>query len=171
MNKYGKLIDSTTLQFERLLPGTIEQVWELITDGEKRSLWFAGGPTDLQPGGKMQLVFNNSQFSPPDPTPEKYKDYDDGFVSEATVLKCEKPHLFVMEWEGIVRFELEEAGDEVKLTLTHEKLPDTKEVQVGTLAGWHTHLDILFERVANKVVSKFWPKHMQLEEEYDAKIS
>lgn len=170
MNKYGKLIKSNTLQFERLLPGTIDQVWELITDAEKRALWFAGGPTDLQPGGKMQLVFKNSQFSPPDPVPEKYKDYGDGFVSEATVLKCKAPHLFEIEWEGVVRFELENAGDQVKLTLTHEKLQDSKEVRVGTLSGWHTHLDILNDRLQGKDPKKFWPVHMQLEEDYGQRI-
>ncbi len=170
MSKYGKIVEPNTLQFERLLPGAIGQVWKLITDAEKRALWFAGGPTDLQPGGEMQLVFRNSQFSPPDPTPEKYKDFGDGFVSKATVLKCEPPHLFEIEWEGVVRFELEEADGHVKLTLTHEKLQDNKETRVGTLAGWHTHLDILFDRLNGDDPKKFWPAHMHLEKEYDQQV-
>lgn len=170
MNEYGSLIEANTLQFERLLPGTIQQVWELITDAEMRALWFAAGPTDLQPNGKMQLVFKNSQFSPPDPVPEKYKDYGDGFVSEATVLRCEEPYLFEFEWEGVVRFELSEEGDQVKLILTHEKLADTKEARVGTLSGWHTHLNIMSDRLAGQVVKKFWPVHMALEEEYAERV-
>lgn len=171
MTQFGKLINPTTLQFERLLPGPIERVWEYLTDGDKRALWFAGGPTDLQPGGNMQLVFNNSKFStPPDPTPEKYKDYGDGFISEARVLTCEPPTLFVIEWEGEVTFLLEEAGDKVKLTLTHAKLQDGKEAIVGTLAGWHTHLNILEDRVTAKAPKGFWSVHMPLEEAYAERI-
>ena len=170
MNEYGKLIDHTKLQFERLLPGSMDQVWEYLVDGEKRALWFAGGATDLQNGGKMALVFNNSQFSPPDPAPEKYKEYGDGFVSEAVVLKSEPPHLLEIEWDGIVRFELEEVGDQVKLTLTHEKIEDKLETRIGTLAGWHTHLNILVDLISGNEVKKFWPVHMGLEEEYSELI-
>ncbi|MEP1093532.1 MAG: SRPBCC family protein [Cyclobacteriaceae bacterium] len=171
MSKHGKLIEPNTLQFERLLPGPIDRVWEMIVDEEKRSLWFAGGATDLKPGGVMKLIFNNSQFSPPDPAPEKYKDYADGFVSQAIVEKCEAPTLLSINWEnGIVTFALEEQGSEVKLTLTHEKLPDVKEQRIGTLAGWHTHLGVLKARLLGVAPEKFWPKHDRLEKEYDQLI-
>lgn len=167
MKKFGELIEPTTLRFERLLPGSIERVWEYIADEDKRGLWFAGGETNLGVGGKMQFVFKNSQFSsPPEPTPEKYNDYGDGFVSYATVVQCEAPRLLVIEWEGIVTFELEAVGEEVKLTLTHEKLQEDKETKVGTLAGWHTHLDILVDRMSNQAPQGFWSVHIRLEEEY-----
>ncbi len=170
MNNYGTLIAPNTLQFVRLLPGTIDRVWELITDPEQRALWFAGGPTEMKAGGSMQLIFNNSQFCPPDPVPEKYKDYGDGFVSKATVLRCEPPALFEIEWEGVVRFELEEQDGKVQLTLTHEKLADSHETRTGTLAGWHNHLDILEDRLNSRAPEPFWPAHMKLEEEYDQRL-
>ena len=170
MNKYGTLIAPNALQFVRLLPGTIDRVWELITDAEQRALWFAGGPADLKPGGHMQLVFNNSQFSPPDPVPDKYKDFGDGFVSDAKVLRCEPPTLFEIAWEGVVRFELEEVDGKVKLTLTHEKLEDNHEAKIGTLAGWHNHLDILEDRLHDRAPEPFWPAHMKLEEEYSQRL-
>lgn len=171
MNIYGELIDNTTLQFVRMLPGPIERVWEYITDGEKRSLWFAGGSTDLSAGGTVELVFKNNQLSsPPDVTPDKYQEYGDGFRSEAKVIKCEAPTLFVMQWEGIVTFQLEEMGSEVKLTLTHEKMQDTPETRVGTLAGWHTHLDILNDKLNNRMPKGFWKVHMPLEDEYAVKL-
>ena len=149
MEKYGKLIDKTTLQFERILPGTPEHIWEYLVDGEKRALWFAGGPTELIPNGKMDLLFKNSKFSKvPDPAPEKYKEYADGFKSSATILEFKEPHRLVIDWEGgLVTFTLEELNEgKVKLTLTHERLQDSNEYRVGTLAGWHTHLDILHDR-------------------------
>ena len=170
MNEFGKLIDAHTLQFERTLPGTKEQVWEYLVDDHKRSLWFAGGPTDLVVNGKMELIFNNSQFSEvTDPTPDKYQDYGDGFTSQATILEIQPPDLLVIEWEeGLIRFELEDLyANRVKLTLTHERLQDAKEYRVGTFAGWHTHLNILEDRLSGHEVKGFWKVHMKLEEEYD----
>ncbi|MEQ9467947.1 MAG: SRPBCC family protein [Ekhidna sp.] len=170
MDKYGKLINDHTLYFERMLAGPIERVWEYLTDEKKRGLWFAGGSTDLIPKGEMKLIFHNSTLSPtPEPTPEKYKDFRDGFESIAIVLKAEPPHLLVLEWEGIVTFKLEEAGDKVKLTLTHENLKETKDARVGTLAGWHTHLDILVDLMNGREPEGFWSVHMKLEEEYEEK--
>lgn len=172
MSKYGELTTPTTLEFERIMPGPIERVWEYLTDEKKRGLWFAGGPTNLSPKGEMKLVFHNSTLSStPDPTPEKYKDFGDGFESIAIVRKAERPHLLVLEWEGIVTFKLEKLNDKVKLTLTHENLQQTKEAKVGTLAGWHTHLDILVDLMNERAPKGFWSIHMVLEQEYEGRIS
>lgn len=169
MNTHGKLINPTTLQFERLLPGPIERVWEYITDADKRSKWFCGGTSGLNSGDEIEFVFYNSQLgSPVEQTPDKYKDYGDGFESKAVVIRANKPHLFEMEWEGVVTFELIAQGEMVKLTLTHEKLQDSKEARVGTLAGWHTHLDILVDQLHDKEPKGFWSTHMILEKEYSA---
>ena len=169
MDSYGKLIAKDTLQFKRILPGPIERVWEYLVDDEKRGKWFAGGPTDLVPDGKMELIFHNSTLSAsPDPTPDKYKDFGDGFKSFATIVKVEKPTLLVINWEdGVVSFELkEQAQGKVKLTLTHEKLQKEKEYRVGVFAGWHTHVDILTDILEGREVQGFWKAHMKLEEEY-----
>lgn len=174
MNKYGELITPTTLQFVRTLPGSIERVWELITDGEQRKLWFAGGPTELAPGGKLKLVFENGQLSSPvEQVPDKYKEYGDGFISHAKVITCEEPNLFVIEWEGLVTFQLESLSEtSTKLTLTHEKLPQDNEVRIGTLAGWHSHLDILEIAVQDqKHTGGFWTTHMALEDEYTKRLA
>lgn len=171
MNTYGELITPTTLRFERTLPGPIDRVWEYITNAEKRSKWFCGGTTGLNAGDSINFVFQNSQLgSPPEPTPEKYKEYGDGFVSEAVVLKAVKPSLFVIEWEGKVTFELAEEGEMVKLILTHENLADSVDARIGTLGGWHTHLDILVEVVQGIEPKSFWPVHMALEKEYEQRL-
>lgn len=170
MNKYGKLVNDHTLLFERMLPGPIEKVWQYLTDEKKRGLWFAGGNTNLQSGGEMKLVFHNSRLgTPSEPTPEKYKDFGDGFESTAIVQTSEAPHLLVLEWEGLVTIKLEEQGDQVKLSLTHENLKQTKDALVGTLAGWHTHLDILVDRMGQIEPKGFWSAHMRFEQEYAEK--
>lgn len=173
MDTYGKLIRPDTLQFERIVPGPIERVWEYLTDSKKRGLWFASGELEMKKGGVMHLVFNNSQLSdPPDPAPQKYQEFGDGFKSQATVIKCQPPTQLVIHWEdGIVSFELEELEDKVKLTLTHEKLQETKEYRIGTFAGWHTHLDILVDRMNDRSPQGFWKVHMPLEDEYSRLLS
>lgn len=171
MNTYGKLIDAQTLQFERLLPGPIEKVWEYITEAEKRRLWFCDGTSGRQEGDHFTFVFHNSTLGePPVPTPEKYTDFGDGYESQAVVVKAEKPTLFVIEWEGIVTFRLEEVGEQVLLTLTHEKLQDSKGTRVGTLAGWHTHLDLLMTICHGQKPESFWPAHMAHEDEYAKRV-
>jgi len=98
MDDYGKLIGSDTLVFQRLLPGTVEQAWEYLVDPEKRKLWFAGGSSYLDSGVDFQLVFNNEQLSEEhDPTPEKYDEFGEGFVSEAKVIRIEPPYLLEIE--------------------------------------------------------------------------
>ncbi|WP_436516472.1 SRPBCC family protein [Ekhidna sp. To15] len=171
MSNDGKLLTPTTLQFERLLPGPIDRVWEFITEAEKRSKWFCGGTSEMSAGEEIKFVFHNSNLgSPPQTTPEKYKEFGDGFESKAVVVRSEKPNIFAIEWEGLVTFELIEQGEMVKLTLTHEKLQDSKETRVGTMAGWHTHLDILGDQLNKRESKSFWTVHMDLENQYASKI-
>ena len=172
MDNYAKITSPNTLQLERILPGPIERVWEYITDSEKRGLWFASGKLEPVEGGKMELIFNNSTLSfPPDKVPEKYKEFDDGYVSSAIVVKCDPPHVLVINWEdGLITFALQELEDKVRLTLTHEKLPEDSNQRIGAIAGWHTHLDILVDRMNNRDPKGFWTVHMSLEQEYGRKF-
>lgn len=172
MDKHGKLLTPTSLQFERLLPGPIERVWEYLTDVDKRSKWFTGGTSTLETGGTIEFVFNNDQLSKPkDSPPKKYEEFGDVFVSQAKVIESEAPHLLVIEWEGVVTFKLESKGADVMLILTHEKLQDDNEKRIGTIAGWHTHLNILSEQMAGKEhEGGFWTTHMILEEQYKKRI-
>lgn len=168
MDKYGKLINDHTLQFERMLPGPIERVWEYLTDGEKRALWFAGGPMDPVPGGKVKYQFNHKNLSPENEViPEKYKRLEGGMTSVADVITYDAPNLLVIEWEGgEVTFKLEENGSKVKLTLTHTNLNRDHEARVGTFAGWHTHLDILVDCMNANDPKGFWRMHQAWEEHY-----
>lgn len=171
MNNYGELIAPDTLQFERVLPGPIERVWEYLTDPEKRRKWFAGGPMQLAIGGAVEFHFQHEELSESDdPIPEKYANMKEGTKSPARVLKFEPPHLLVMAWEGVVTFELSSVDENVKLVLTHEKLAVGKDARVGTLAGWHTHLNILVDHMEGKKTMGFWSVHMPLEEEYARRI-
>ena len=56
-DQYGKFTTPAEVRIVRTLPGPIERIWEYLTDPEKRSRWFAGGPMELHVGGKVELFF------------------------------------------------------------------------------------------------------------------
>lgn len=169
MNNYGKLIEQNTLQFVRLLSASMEEVWEYLVDDEKRGLWFAAGPMDSHAGGKVEYRFKHDTLSPEkEVIPEKYKNTEEGVTSPADVLTYDKPHLLEIGWEGgVVTFQLEEMGDQVKLTLTHSNLPADKDQRLGTFAGWHTHLNVLDDRIDGKDPKGFWTEHGKMEKVYN----
>lgn len=168
MNTNGKLIEPNTLQFERLLPGPIERVWDYLTDPEKRGRWFASGPMELVAGGKVTFQFKHERLSKEaDPVPAKYEAHAEGSESHATVVECHPPNKLTIEWEGLVVFELMPQDDQVKLTLTHHRLTDNREERIGVMAGWHTHLDILVDVINGVDAKGFWRVHMANEEMYD----
>lgn len=173
MNDFGKLILPDTLYFERLLPKPIERVWQYLTDDTLRGKWFAAGSLDPKVGGTMQLNFNHHDLSEEDdPTPDKYKEMDEGDKSTAIITAIEPYHLLAFEWDNSeVTIELSEVGEKVLLKLTHKKLKTDKETRIGTLAGWHTHLNILRDRLEETEPQGFWRIHMPLETAYEERIA
>ena len=177
MSRYGERIDDTTVRFERLLPGPIERVWEYLTDGNKRAKWLCGGETELRIGGKITLRFHNASLSPqPDiEPPEKYADLPETMSFSGTVTRCEPPKLLAHTWDfedehSEVCYELEEAGDRVRLVLTHRKLATRDEI-VSASGGWHTHLDILEDVLSGREPKAFWKTHTPLEAEYERRFA
>ena len=76
----------------RTLPGPIERLWSYLTDPEKRSRWFAGGPMELRVGGKVELFFQHKNIAPGETPPEQYaKVHNEGFKMPGTILRCEPP--------------------------------------------------------------------------------
>ena len=76
MSDYGIVTESGSVRFERLLDAPIDRVWDHLTRSDLRRLWFAGGDMDLRPGGKVILVFRNSELAPPgEEIPEKFRGY------------------------------------------------------------------------------------------------
>ena len=177
MSDYGERIDETTVRFERLLPGPIERVWAYLTDGDKRARWFCGGETELRAGGKVEMHFDNASLStqPDIDPPEKYKDLPGTMSFGGTVTECEPPRLLAHTWDfenehSEVRYELEEAGDQVRLVLTHRRLASYDEV-LSVCGGWHTHLAILEDVLAGREPRAFWKTHAPLEAEYERRLA
>ena len=172
MNEYGKLIASDTLRIERTLPGPIERVWDHLVDGEKRRHWLAGGAIEPQVGGRVQHDFDNAKLSENDDAPpEKYIQHACPSSMHGEVLEYDPPRVLAYTWgkQSRVRFELSKQGDDVRLVLTHERLPDREQL-LSVSAGWHTHLGILQDVLAGKPARPFWRSHTLVEREYAARL-
>ncbi len=169
---YATLVAADTVRFERTLPGPIERVWAFLTESDKRAQWLAAGEMELRDGGSVELVFRNSELTAnDDPPPEKYAGYGAESRMHGRIIACEPPQLLAYTWDGTseVRFELRAHGDEVRLLLTHTRLPD-REQTLSVAGGWHTHLDILVDRLDGRTSPGFWTTHTRLEAEYAQRI-
>ena len=171
MNKYGEILENGDLKFERLLPGPIERVWSWIADGDKRAKWLCGGG-DAHSEGSISFDFKHQNLTPhDDPFPDKYKEMETGISFEIVVTKVDPPHHMVWYWptdfgaNSEIEITLKEEGDQVRLILIQRGY-DTVEDLTGSSGGWHTHLDIMVDKLNRKRPEAFWDKHERLAQEY-----
>jgi uncharacterized protein YndB with AHSA1/START domain len=175
MSEFGTMIDADTFRIERLLPGPIERVWAYLTESEKRRKWFARGAFDLRPGGRIDLIFQHSELSAEKTYPQAYKAMENGHVSFGEILRCEAPYLLTFTWgdgstpPGEVTFELAPKDGKVLFTLTHSRFKDRAEM-VGVAGGWHTHLAMLEDELAEREHRGFWTVHGEAGPEYEKRI-
>lgn len=175
MNDHGVSTEPGTIVFTRTLPGPIERVWAYLTESEKRGKWFAAGETEPKAGGKVEFHFLHKTLSR-EPTPERFKDMENGVSFEARVLECDPPRRLAYTWpesdggdNSEVTFELTPHGDDVLLVLTHCRLgPDN---MTGTAAGWHAHLGILEDLLNDRTPRGFWTMHAKAEADYRRMLS
>jgi hypothetical protein len=69
-----------------------------------------------------------------------------------------------------VRFELSPHGGQVRLVVTHSRLTE-REGMLSVAAGWHTHLDILRDRMDGRPPQGMWRTHTRLEAEYARRLA
>lgn len=173
MEDVGTLVAPGTVRFERVLPGPIERVWAYLTEPEKRARWLAGGPMELRVGGAVDLRFRHADLSPvAAPTPERFAASANGASLRGTVTACEPPRRLAFTWgDGLERpsevaFELEAVGDRVRLTITHRLLGAERTVWANVAGGWHTHLGILADVLADRVPPPFFTTFEPVEAAY-----
>lgn len=177
MNDYGMVIETGTLRIQRLLPGPIERVWAYLTESDKRATWLAAGDMKLERGAPFELVFNNGKLAGKDePAPAEYKAYSGPVTNPGHIICLFPPQVLSITWEekgqerpSEVTFELTEQGDKVLLTVTHRRLADRSQM-LSVAGGWHTHLDILVDRLNNQPPRPFWATLTQAEEAYRARL-
>lgn len=174
MSAYGVVLESGAVRFERLLPGPIERVWAYLTQAEKRATWFCGGETEPRAGGRIALFFKHSEITDERPPESARKMNDEGAMMEGTVTAWDPPHRFAFNWVGMgdpdsdVEIELSQAGEKVKLVLTHRRLV-TKQRMAMVSSGWHLHIDLLEDQLNGSKPRGFWSRHEGLQAEYAEK--
>lgn len=171
MSVYGTVNEQGSVRFERLLPGPIERVWDHLVDSKLRATWFAGGTLEPHVDGKVHFVFRHSELTPHgETTPERWKK-DEGYQLHGRVTRWDPPRALAYTWDGSeVSFELAPRGQQVQLVLTHRKLASRAE-RVDVSAGWHTHLDLLDDRLRGVATERYWAAVEEYEREYEERVS
>ena len=169
-DQLGEFKSKGEVRIVRTLPGPIERVWEYLTDSEKRSRWFAGGPMEPKKGGAMELFFRHENIAPNEVPPEDSKEVQDPGVKMAgTILRWEPPHVlsFTFNEESEVMFELTPQGKNVLLVLTHRARGEDLPYISGYASGWHAHVAILLSLLEGAPLPPFWSAHARLKKEYE----
>lgn len=170
LSAFGELIDPVSVRIERMLPGPIERVWAYLTESDMRAQWLASGDMRLTPGAPVELVWRNDELSGgsdnrPEGAPEEHR-------MQCAVVRADAPRLLVIRWGesgSEVSFELEPLDCEVRLTLTHRRLPDRANL-LGVSAGWHAHLELLIARLNGVEAPPFWKTWADLRTAYDQRL-
>lgn len=172
---FGTAVAPGVVRFERVLAGPVERVWTYLTDSEARGQWLATGDMEPRVGGVVTLHFRHADLSSvAEPTPERYRQIENGVTSTGRVTRWEPPHALAFTWDdgahpSEVTFELTPHGDGTLLVLTHRKLA-TRADMVDVSGGWHTHLGVLVARLAGRPPGGFWSAHARTEGLYDRRL-
>jgi uncharacterized protein YndB with AHSA1/START domain len=168
----GQFTGPGELRIVRTLPGPIERIWDYLTDSEKRSRWFAGGPMEPRPGGKVTLNFRHKDLVPDETPPEEHQQHHDpGHSMDGVVTRFEPPRVlaftFGSDGESEATFELTPQGKNVLLVLTHRSRAGDLPYMADFGAGWHTHVAHLIALLEGAPRPPFWPLHTQRKADYE----
>jgi uncharacterized protein YndB with AHSA1/START domain len=166
---YGVLTEPATLKIQRVLPGPIERVWSYLTESDMRRQWLASGEMKPENGSSFELVWHNDELT--DPPGERPDGFGAEHSAQCRIVEFDAPRKLAFIWgeNGTVSIELKQYGDEILLTLIHERLRDRgMTVMVG--AGWHMHLDLLVARITGETTERFWDGWKRLKAEYEHRV-
>ncbi|MCC7390692.1 MAG: SRPBCC family protein [Phycisphaerales bacterium] len=133
----GRLVvagEIAVISFERRLRSSTDAVWAALTDPAQFAAWLGPGTLEPRAGGQVSIATG------PEGGPERRA------AISGTVLVWDPPAALEYEWAqpglpvSTVRYELEAAGNDTILRLTHRR---SVGAGIGGRAGWHAYLDRL----------------------------
>jgi uncharacterized protein YndB with AHSA1/START domain len=158
----GKIVDEHTIGFERVLPASVERVWQYLTQSDFLSSWFAVGTVEDRVGGRVDLHFQQEDIPDRD---------DNGLKIRGLISVFEPNKALVYSWidtqnetDSKVSIELSRAGDQTLISVTHTRLPQRRLHEF--MAVWHTHLDVLTARLRNVMPPGFARRYRELLQTY-----
>jgi uncharacterized protein YndB with AHSA1/START domain len=169
-DRFGALIEPTTLRIQRLLPGPIERVWAYLTEDDLRRRWFAAGRMEMEAGSPVELVWRNDELT--DPPGQRPSGASGENRMQSRIIDVDPPHTLTIAWGaggGSVSFELTREGSEVLLTVVHRGVPDRASL-LNFAPGWHAHLDVLEAALAGTRPGPFWDAIVRLKAEYEERL-
>ncbi|HEY0085135.1 MAG TPA: SRPBCC family protein [Allosphingosinicella sp.] len=172
-DRFGALIEPTTLRIQRLLPGPIERVWAYLTEDDLRRRWFAAGRMKMEAGSPVELIWRNDELTdPPGQRPSGASGASGENRMQSRIIDVDPPHTLTIAWGaggGSVSFELTPRGSEVLLTVVHRGVPDRASL-LNFAPGWHAHLDVLEAALAGTRPEPFWDAIVRLKAEYEDRL-
>lgn len=142
-----------TVILDRDLPGPIDRVWRYITEPDLMETWLGRGEIGAV-GAPVRI--EQGEASP----------YQSPFTILGEVLINDPPHVLEYTWQpseeervSIVRFELREEGDGVRLRIAHSRLLDSDISLVR--AGWLTHTEFMLDKLLGRESEPFMDRFRQ----------
>jgi uncharacterized protein YndB with AHSA1/START domain len=132
---YAAVTEPITVRIEGILPGPIERACAWLTVSDLRRRWLAAGEMELRIGGRVDLIWRNDELAGHKEARPEGADAEHRM--ENVITQLEAPRLLGFGWGEIadLTFELEPAGRDVRLTITHRRLPSREMMTKVALAG------------------------------------
>ena len=141
MSDLGQMLRVPAVRFERVLPGTVAQVWAHLTEPGKLKAWYGeDGTIEPREGGAVRLSGGHIRGVVTQWKPHRKLAYTWNVFSPG---EDTSPYP-----ESYLTLGLEPRGAEVVLTLTH--LPVLERFETQNAMGWHTFLDMLGATLAGR---------------------
>lgn len=170
MTDFAHLTAPATLEIYRSLPAAPERVWQYLTDPQLRQKWFCAGPTGTAAGEEFVMDFDHSRLSASAPPADA--GCGDPIVMRGTIVRFAPPTELAYEWPDehggstlvTIRLTAEDGG--TVLHLQHSRLTSPA-FRTAASAGWHAHLDLLCDLMADRNARDFWQHYSTLKREYE----
>jgi uncharacterized protein YndB with AHSA1/START domain len=171
-DQHGQFTGPGEMRLVRTLPGPIDRIWDFLTDSEKRSRWFAGGPMELRKGGRLTLHFRHQNLAPDEAPPEECGlDQELGTSMDEILTRFEPPRVLAFTFgspgESEVTIDLTPQGESVRVVLTHRSGGGDVPYTAVFGAGWHTHFARLIALLEGTPRPAFWTLQSTLKSQYE----